>query len=223
MSFAAIPLFCKEFVRTFKTTGAVLPSGKALANALVKPLMDIPGPRMILEAGPGTGAVTDVLLRRLGPDDQLVLCEINPEFADYLEKRFAEDVHWASYKDRVRVVREDVRRLFAGSRYDFVVSGLPLNNFSPLFVEEMLQGFLHSLTPRGVHTFFEYILVREIRMRVGGKSERERMTGIHQAVASTVCRKQWHRSAILWNVPPAWAYVVPGADRIVGHPEGSLA
>jgi phospholipid N-methyltransferase len=208
VTFAAVPLFCKEFVRSFKTTGAVLPSGRALAKALVAPLIGIPGPRIILEAGPGTGAVTHLLLKHLAAGDQLVLCEINPQFADFLGKRFEEDPDWQPYRSQVQLVREDVRQLLTAGRYDFVLSGLPLNNFSPGLVSEILSGFLTSLTSKGVHTFFEYILVREFRMRIGTQEERTRMAGIHEAVRSAFVGMQWRRSAILLNVPPAWAYAV---------------
>ncbi len=224
MSLSAVPLFCKEFVRSFKTTGAVLPSGKALARALVDPLLEIPRPRTILEAGPGTGAVTDYLLKHLKEGDQLILCEINPEFADYLGKRLTEDPEWQLHQSQIKLIREDVRRLLEPKQYDFILSGLPLNNFTPGLVEEILNGFLTALTSRGVHTFFEYILFRELRMKVGSLKERARMSGIHQVVRDVINHTKWRRSAILLNVPPAWAYAVrKPADPVGTHPVPSLA
>lgn len=224
MSFAAVPLFCKEFVRSFKTTGAVLPSGKALAKALAEPLAGIPGTRHILEAGPGTGAVTGHILKQLRQGDRLVLCEINPQFADFLAERLEKDPEWRPYHSQVELVREDVRKLLTPQRYDFILSGLPLNNFSPNLVGEILNGFLEGITSRGVHTFFEYILVRELRMKVGAAEEKARMTGIHQAVQKGLQRMNWHRSAILLNVPPAWAYAVRDhTDPVGSHTVPSLA
>jgi phosphatidylethanolamine/phosphatidyl-N-methylethanolamine N-methyltransferase len=67
--------------------GAVTPSGKALARtmaAYVDPR--IPGP--ILELGPGTGPVTDALIRRGVAQDRLILIEFNPEFCQLLKRRF---------------------------------------------------------------------------------------------------------------------------------------
>lgn len=212
MSFSAVPLFCKEFLRSFHTTGAVLPSGKALAQALVGPIADIPSPRFILEAGPGTGAVSSHLLKQLREGDQLMLCEINQQFADFLGQRLERDPEWIPYRHQVQLIREDVRKLLTKNRYDFILSGLPLNNFTPGLVGEILNGFINSLTSRGVHTFFEYIFVREFRMKVGPGEEKERMKGIHQAVRSTIDRMNWRRSAILLNIPPAWAYTVRGKE-----------
>ncbi len=60
-------VFWREFRRNFHTTGAVLPSGRALARALTRYVAaGAAGPRRILEVGPGTGAVTTVLVDRLG-------------------------------------------------------------------------------------------------------------------------------------------------------------
>ena len=218
MPLSSVPLFYREFIRSFKTTGAILPSGKALAKALVSPIEEISGQRLILEAGPGTGAVTTHLLKYLRKDDQLILCEINPQFADYLEKRLVEDPQWQPYRNQVQLIREDVRKVIKKHEYDFILSGLPLNNFTPTLVEEILGGFLNALTGRGVHTFFEYILVRELRMRVGTQGEKERMSGIHQIVQSKLEQMKWQRSAILWNVPPAWAYAVRNSMDPAANP-----
>ena len=46
----------------------------------------IPGP--IIELGPGTGPVTDALIRRGVAQDRLVLVEFNPEFCQLLKRRF---------------------------------------------------------------------------------------------------------------------------------------
>jgi phosphatidylethanolamine/phosphatidyl-N-methylethanolamine N-methyltransferase len=46
----------------------------------------LPGP--IVELGPGTGPVTDALVRRGVEQERLVLVEYNPEFAQLLKRRF---------------------------------------------------------------------------------------------------------------------------------------
>jgi phosphatidylethanolamine/phosphatidyl-N-methylethanolamine N-methyltransferase len=46
----------------------------------------IPGP--VIELGPGTGPVTDALIRRGVAQDRLVLIEYNPEFCQLLKRRF---------------------------------------------------------------------------------------------------------------------------------------
>lgn len=201
-------LFLREFARAFKTTGAILPSGRALAGELARPLLDLTGPRRILEAGPGTGPVSDLLIRGLGPEDELHLCEINPVFAQHLAERLDNDPVWRAKRGLVRLHQRDVRDLFEPERYHLVVSGLPLNNFQPELVDELLGGFLSSLVPSGYHTFFEYIAIRALKARFSRYSERSRFRAIEQVVQSRLTPWQWHRKAVWINIPPAWAYAV---------------
>ena len=67
--------------------GAVTPSGKALARTMASYVDPrIPGP--VVELGPGTGPVTDALIRRGVAQDRLILIEFNPEFCQLLKRRF---------------------------------------------------------------------------------------------------------------------------------------
>ncbi len=67
--------------------GAVTPSGKILARTMASYVDPrIPGP--VIELGPGTGPVTDALIRRGVAQDRLVLIEYNPEFCQLLKRRF---------------------------------------------------------------------------------------------------------------------------------------
>src|SRR5690242_10259994 len=96
---AEYKVFWREFRQTYHTTGAVLPSGRALSRALSRFVRDgeaasaagqsssldsaIPG-RRILEVGPGTGAVTKQIVRDMRPHDRLTLVERNDQFVDHL-------------------------------------------------------------------------------------------------------------------------------------------
>src|SRR3712207_9336639 len=46
----------------------------------------VPGP--VIELGPGTGPVTDALVRRGVAQDRLVLVEYNPDFCKLLKRKF---------------------------------------------------------------------------------------------------------------------------------------
>jgi phosphatidylethanolamine/phosphatidyl-N-methylethanolamine N-methyltransferase len=79
--------FLRSWLERPLLTGAVTPSGKMLARTMasyVDPRM--PGP--VVELGPGTGPVTDALIRRGIAQDRLVLVEFNPEFCRLLKRRF---------------------------------------------------------------------------------------------------------------------------------------
>jgi phosphatidylethanolamine/phosphatidyl-N-methylethanolamine N-methyltransferase len=79
--------FLRSWLERPLVTGAVTPSGKLLARTMasyVDPRM--PGP--VIELGPGTGPVTDALIRRGVAQDRLVLVEFNPTFCQLLKRRF---------------------------------------------------------------------------------------------------------------------------------------
>lgn len=79
--------FLRSWLERPLVMGAVTPSGKILARTMAS-FVDprIPGP--VVELGPGTGPVTDALIRRGVAQDRLVLVEYSPEFCQLLKRRF---------------------------------------------------------------------------------------------------------------------------------------
>lgn len=79
--------FLRSWLERPLVIGAVTPSGKVLARTMASYVDPrIPGP--ILELGPGTGPVTDALIRRGVAQDRLILVEYNPDFCQLLKRRF---------------------------------------------------------------------------------------------------------------------------------------
>ena len=79
--------FLKSWFDKPLITGAVYPSGKALARMMARYVdPDEPGP--VIELGPGTGPVTEALITRGIAEERLVLVEFNPDFCRLLRKRF---------------------------------------------------------------------------------------------------------------------------------------
>jgi phosphatidylethanolamine/phosphatidyl-N-methylethanolamine N-methyltransferase len=79
--------FLRSWIERPLLTGAVAPSSKYLAQAMASYIDPrVPGP--VIELGPGTGPVTDALVRRGIEQERLVLVEYNPEFAQLLKRRF---------------------------------------------------------------------------------------------------------------------------------------
>lgn len=112
--------FLKSWFDKPLITGAVYPSGKALARMMARYVdPDMPGP--VIELGPGTGPVTEALIARGISEDRLVLVEFNPDFCRLLRRRFP----------LARVIEGDAYNLGAtlnlvGEPVSAVVSSLPL-------------------------------------------------------------------------------------------------
>ena len=98
--------------------GAVTPSGKILARTMAS-FVDprIPGP--VIELGPGTGPVTDALIRRGVAQDRLVLIEYNPEFCQLLKRRFP---------------KKQQERILAVSLDNKALETLPVHEYVDLYV-----------------------------------------------------------------------------------------
>jgi phospholipid N-methyltransferase len=195
--------FFREFRRDFHHTGALLPSGLFLSKALVKPLR---GPRpvaRILEVGPGTGSVTREIARRLIDGDQLDAVEINPRFAQMLEQRIPRDPLLARRRDDIHVITAPVQQLLGDSVYDFIISGLPLNNFTVDEVRSVFAAFTRLLRPGGSLVYFEYALLRQLKTPFVGRKERRRLFRLSRVFGRYIREHQVRRERIFMNVPPA--------------------
>jgi phospholipid N-methyltransferase len=199
-------LFFREFLRSFHTTGAILPSGRFLASALAR-FVDPPAPpRRILEVGSGTGAVTRRIIAALGPDDQLDLVELNGRFVERLRHRFQTDATFQFAADRSRVLHCAVEELPRQPTYDLIISGLPLNNFAVADVKEILAALTGLLQPGGTLSFFQYIAIRRARALVSGRAERARLREIGEAMGVLLNAREIRRDWVWLNVPPAWVH-----------------
>jgi phosphatidylethanolamine/phosphatidyl-N-methylethanolamine N-methyltransferase len=200
--------FLTQFLRNYETTGAVIPSGRALAAALCRHVGGGAAAQRILEAGPGTGAVTSCIVERMRPDAQLWMVELNPVFAARLRASFAEKPEFRAVRDRCHLVEGSVQALGNEGEFDLVVSGLPLNNFSPADVRAILAAYGKLLKPGGVLSFFEYIFIRPAKMMVSTGAERNRLKGVGEAITSVLEEREFAREWVWPNVPPAWVHHV---------------
>lgn len=201
-------LFLDQARQDFLRTGAIAPSSRFLARAVTSALRPDGRPLVVLEAGAGTGALTREILRWLPPGSRLDVYEVNPVFARHLERTFADgDGHpvrrAGSPRVGVRVHASRVQDLPEGARYDAIISGLPLNNFEPDLVRVIMRKLFAALEPGGVMTWFEYLLIRELKALATGRRERRRLRRVGRVTGSFLQRYEFHREAIFLNIPPA--------------------
>jgi phospholipid N-methyltransferase len=193
----------RECRQHFRSTGALLPSSRFLGRALVSELRKPRGPSRILEVGPGTGSVTAQILRHLRPDDHLDAVEINAHFVTLLERRFLDEPRFRRYHDQVRLIHAPVEELLGDRVYDFIISGLPLNNFPTAQVRDIFRAFNRLLKPGGMLSYFEYVLIRQLKTPFANRRERRRLYRVGRVVGQYIGAYQFRRQHVLMNVPPA--------------------
>lgn len=207
--------FFRQFRERFETTGAIAPSSRFLARSMCRWLRARPAdaaPARVLEIGPGTGAVTQEIVRHIRPGDRFDLVELNDVFAGVLRQRFQSEPRWQRVAAQSEVHVLPIQAFAADRPYDFVISGLPLNNFPEGLVAEIYQSYFRLLAPGGVLSYFEYQFVRSIRMRVGARTERTRLRALDDIMQDHIRRFRIRRDWIFPNLPPAWVQHLKAGD-----------
>ena len=197
--------FYRQFREQYHTTGSILPSSRALARAMTRPMRQMRKPRRILEVGPGTGAVTAEIVRQLKRGDQFDIVEINADFVAYLGQRFSEEADFRKRRGQTRIMHCPLQEVPGEKAYDFVISGLPLNNFSLALVEEIYQSYERLLKPAGTLSCFEYVWIRAMKMPFVKATERDRLKSLTTYLEMKIRRHQIGEEIVFLNVPPAVA------------------
>ena len=146
-------IFIGQIARRFRTTGAIAPSGRSLARAMVQKMGPVADGQVILELGPGTGVFTRELSRRF-PHNRIVAIELNDAFATRIEKTLP----------KVAVIRGCASKLdehlqsldIAPSQVAAVVSGLPLLSLPKELGRNILSSVTSVLQPGRKYVQFTY-------------------------------------------------------------------
>ncbi|MCJ0872599.1 class I SAM-dependent methyltransferase [Streptomyces sp. AP-93] len=196
--------FLIEALRDFHTTGAVLPSSRRLAALLTDPVREHGSrPLNVLEAGAGTGAVTRALIPLLSNGSRLDVVEANPRFAAHL-RQLVHTRPWPEAGVRQAQVHEAlVEEVGTGHRYDVIVSGLPLTNFTPARVETVMDRYLELLRPGGTLTYFSYLATGPARRLLASRAASSRHRAVEQVLDGYQRRHATGRWTVWGNLPPA--------------------
>ena len=178
--------FIRSWIEKPLSTGAVMPSSKALARTMAR-YVDPQAQGPIVELGPGTGPVTEALVARGIDPARLILVEFNPHFCRLLRARYpaATIVQGDAYRLR-RILEGYIREPAAA-----MVSGLPLVT-KPLRTRlRLIADAMTLLAPAAPFIQFTYAMVPPIPKALSGISA--------------------EASDLIWlNLPPARVWVYRG-------------
>lgn len=188
--------FFGNFLRNPGSIGAVVPSSRYLARALVGRLDLRPG-ELVVEYGPGTGPVTSVIRAALPAASRYLGIELDPRFHDLLTSRYPDlAFHLGSAADIESVLAE--RGLPRPMR---IISGLPFASLPAAVQDDVADGIVHCLHGTdGDFRTFQYVHAYGLRAarRFRALME-ERFTGFERI------------GPVVRNVPPAFVLRYWGA------------
>ena len=185
--------FIKTWIDNPVLTGAVSPSGRFLSRMMAR-AVDPHGVGPIVELGPGTGPITQALLKRGVKPSRLLLVEFDGSFCRLLRQRFpgVKVVQADAY-----ALRESVHAIL-GEPAAAVVSSLPLLNKPDAQRLSLLEDAFSLMAPDGRFVQFTY--------------------GMHSPVPRDAAADyEAEVSAPVWfNLPPArvWIYRRKGEAQV---------
>jgi phosphatidylethanolamine/phosphatidyl-N-methylethanolamine N-methyltransferase len=171
--------------------GAVAPSSPSLAGVIAS-VVPTAGAPVVVELGPGTGAVTTAIDARLDPGARHLAVELDPRMAGFLRQAHP----------GLEVVEGDAAKLQSlleerGVEHaDAVVSGLPWALFDDVTQASILGQVAAVIEPDGVFATFAY------RHGMALTAARRFRRTLHATFAEV------QLTPTVWrNMPPAFVYV----------------
>ncbi|HET7217032.1 MAG TPA: methyltransferase domain-containing protein [Vicinamibacterales bacterium] len=144
-------LFLSHFTKSPRTVGAIAPSSQSLARTMLDGLTLEDGVKVV-ELGPGTGAITGEIARRLPARAICLAIDINPEFTARVAAKWP----------RIDAICDRAERLveIASARdalpVDHIVSGLPFASLPGETARAIVDAIVAALRPGGTFTTFQY-------------------------------------------------------------------
>jgi len=195
----------REMVKSPAQIGAIAPSGHRLAREMLHQAgLDVehraaqgkhaPRPRVVVEYGPGTGVITDELIKLLKPEQHFFAVELNASMAAVFRRRHpGVRLHERSVAEICKACAAE--GLGENGAIDVVVSGLPWSAFPVALQHELLAATAAALKPGGVMVTFAY---HTGLLLASGRSFAKLLPQYFSRVT---------RSRPVWlNLPPAFVY-----------------
>lgn len=179
-----------QFLLNPFTVGAVCPSSRELACEITSHI-GLEKVSSVAELGPGTGALTGMILERMDKKSKFFAVELNESVIEEFRKKFPGTTIYNESAVLLKklAARENLENI------DVIVSGLPWASFPSQLQDDLLDAILDTLPPGGVFATFAYL---QGRLLPAGKRFRRKLDQHFSRV---------EKSRIIWkNIPPAFIY-----------------
>lgn len=192
--------FIFQFFKSPSTVGAILPGSRNLAREISSEIPNDPHSkkRLILEIGPSVGNFSDKIISKMNSKDELHLVECNEQFCKKLIAKY-------SHIPNITVFHRSIldHTPPKGAKYDFVVSGLPLNAFKASFVKSVLDKFVEMTHNESKISYFEYLWLPHLALPFAKTVNKDNVKKILELKSQFYDKYSLRTSCIFLNIPPA--------------------
>lgn len=146
-------VFLAGFLKHPVMVGSVIPSSRRLIDHMLRPV-DWPRCKLFVEYGPGVGTFCAPVLDRLPRDGRLVVIDTNPDFVEYLGRRFADSRFSAVHGSAADV--EAIVAAHGHDHADYVLSGLPFSTLPDGVGPAITAATERVLAPGGQFLVYQF-------------------------------------------------------------------
>ncbi|MCI2228791.1 methyltransferase [Polaribacter sp. MSW13] len=146
--------FLKESIKNLKTLGTITPSSRFLAGRMLKNI-DFSKVDVLVELGPGNGAITKHILKKLPAKATLICFEINDNFYNQLLQ--INNSQLVVVKSSAEKIEEELKKLNF-TKTDHIISSLPLTIIPDEISNQILKKSFQVLENNGNFIQFQYSL-----------------------------------------------------------------
>jgi phospholipid N-methyltransferase len=182
--------FLRHAINSFDTTGAISPSSRKLSREVAR-AVDLKRAKVVVELGPGTGAVTEKILRRISPSTLFFALEVNKSFIRSTKRRCPGTI---VYHDSAANIRKYLD-MHGAPGCDCIISGLPWACFNNKLQLQILRTVRDCLNPGGEFVMSSYIHGQILPKGLRFKRNFRRVFPKFKTTKS-----------IWWNIPPAFVF-----------------
>lgn len=175
--------FLKGWLQEPGQVGSVKPTGKATARAMAS-YVPVDSDLPVLELGPGTGVVTDALLKRGVAPEKIVSIEYSTNFFEYLTRTYPKVNFIQGDAFQVKSLLEDK----PWQKFSTVIGAIPLLNVPKPKRAELIEACLELMPPGGAFVQITY----------GMRPPTPGVSGSYSVEAT---------ERILKNIPPAKLFI----------------
>jgi len=174
--------FITQFLRPTEKVGAVTPSSRFLIKKMLKPI-DFTKAHLVIELGPGSGNITEEILKKIPKNANLLAFEINEKFYEHLLT--IKDPRLTAINDSAEHLQKHLKKLDLGEA-DYIISSLPLGVIPKKMVDKITSASYGALKKDGKFIQFQYSLMDYKHLRKKFKEVKLNFTPL--------------------NIPPAFIY-----------------